>query len=54
MRKDKAKDFEKLMGDDAILIGETDDSGLMVYNGEERVIDLDLGSIYRRWKRGYR
>ncbi|MEM4125664.1 MAG: AIR synthase-related protein, partial [Thermoplasmatales archaeon] len=54
VRKDKAKDFEKLMGDDAILIGETDDSGLMVYNGEERVIDLDLGSIYRRWKRGYR
>ncbi|MGC8561866.1 MAG: phosphoribosylformylglycinamidine synthase subunit PurL [Thermoplasmata archaeon] len=49
----KEEKFLEIMRDDAIHIGYTQESSLSVKTGEERVMDISIDRILRKWKKGY-
>jgi phosphoribosylformylglycinamidine synthase len=52
--EDREEEFVKILGDDTIYIGRTQDARFTVARGEESVLDVDLESILKNWKKGYR
>jgi len=53
VKKGKEEEFLKILGDDAVYIGKTQESIFSASRGEERVFSVDLDRIMRNWKRGY-
>ncbi|MEM0141476.1 MAG: phosphoribosylformylglycinamidine synthase subunit PurL [Thermoplasmatales archaeon] len=53
VREGKEQEFESLTGEDSVFLGRTAMDGILVHNGEVEVLNVDLDSVLRRWKRGY-
>lgn len=53
VRKGSEENFLKILGEDAILIGHTQENSLSVTAGEGKIMDLSIDKILSKWKKGY-
>jgi phosphoribosylformylglycinamidine synthase len=53
VQREKEEEFLRILGDEAVYIGETQESIFSVARGEEKAFSVDLDAIVRNWKRGY-
>ena len=53
VRSGREKEFVKYMGEDAIFLGQTQQSALEITRGEDKVLVVDIDQIRKKWKRGY-
>ena len=53
VRKDSEEKFLETLGEDAVLIGYTQENSFTVKAGEGNVMDVGIEKILSRWKKGY-
>ena len=53
VRKDSEEKFMEILGEDAVLIGYTQENSFTVKAGEGNVMDVGIDKILSRWKKGY-
>jgi len=53
VKSGREKEFVKHLGDDAICLGQTQESEIAITRGEEKVLALDIDQVLKKWKGGY-
>jgi phosphoribosylformylglycinamidine synthase len=53
VKKGREGEFEEILGDDSMYLGQTQEESFEVVRGEEKIVSVGLDPILRNWKRGY-